>query len=172
MIYLDDIKAHLCSYDPYELTGFPMLCPSDEYDREAEDIYERLKQKEEPTVENAEKIIREVFERSFGKIEMSKLALFCLARSIIDNDVHICPVCRENYFDERGSFDICPVCGWEDDNIQYNDHLYCGGANHLNVKISQMEQFLLHEDCTAKEFKALAHWYDEECRKIYRIIYP
>jgi hypothetical protein len=28
-----------------------------------------------------------------------------------------------------GSFALCPVCWWEDDNVQYNDPCYTGGAN-------------------------------------------
>lgn len=30
---------------------------------------------------------------------------------------------------EAGSFDICPVCYWEDDNVQFADINYRGGAN-------------------------------------------
>lgn len=31
---------------------------------------------------------------------------------------HNCPVCGEYEFEERDSFDMCPVCGWFDDNLQ------------------------------------------------------
>lgn len=33
----------------------------------------------------------------------------------------------------RGTFDICPVCGWEDDEVQFNDPEYRGGANYLSL---------------------------------------
>ena len=31
---------------------------------------------------------------------------------------HKCPVCGEYEFDDEASFDICPVCGWEDDGME------------------------------------------------------
>lgn len=42
-----------------------------------------------------------------------------------------CPCCGFLTLTERppGTFDICPVCFWEDDNVQYNDPDYAGGAN-------------------------------------------
>ncbi len=46
---------------------------------------------------------------------------------------HKCPVCGETVFDEYASYDICEVCGWEDDPIQYQDHDYKGGANKMSV---------------------------------------
>lgn len=46
---------------------------------------------------------------------------------------HECPVCEQSLFPCKGSFLICKICGWEDDNIQYDDHDYEGGANELSV---------------------------------------
>ena len=46
---------------------------------------------------------------------------------------HNCPVCGKFEFEERGSFDICENCGWEDDPIQEEDHNYKGGANKMSV---------------------------------------
>lgn len=45
--------------------------------------------------------------------------------------LHPCPCCgfRTLAEEERGSFDICPVCTWEDDLVQYHDPDYRGGAN-------------------------------------------
>lgn len=42
-----------------------------------------------------------------------------------------CPVCGKYTFDE--DYDICDVCGWENDPVQYNDHNYKGGANFMSV---------------------------------------
>ena len=40
----------------------------------------------------------------------------------IDNCILPCPVCNTpNQFYDIGSFDICSVCGWEDDEIQYDE---------------------------------------------------
>ena len=45
----------------------------------------------------------------------------------------LCPVCEKYYFNEMGDYDICSNCGWENDNVQYDDHDYWGGANDLSV---------------------------------------
>ena len=54
---------------------------------------------------------------------------------------HKCKCCG-NYtlFDEPldpnefpGTFEICPVCFWEDDSIQYLNPDYCGGANDVSL---------------------------------------
>ena len=50
-----------------------------------------------------------------------------------DNDRHMCPVCGQYEFEFHGSFDICEVCGWEDDNVQENDPDYAGGANIISL---------------------------------------
>lgn len=46
-----------------------------------------------------------------------------------------CPCC--GYFtleEEAGnSFQLCPVCYWEDDGVQFNDPTYEGGANSLSL---------------------------------------
>lgn len=40
---------------------------------------------------------------------------------------HICPVCGQYEFEERGSDDICEVCGWQDDIVQeLNPDEECG----------------------------------------------
>ena len=41
---------------------------------------------------------------------------------------HKCPVCGEYEFPDEASYDICPVCGWEDD-----DYFEGGGANVLSL---------------------------------------
>lgn len=44
-----------------------------------------------------------------------------------------CPVCGKYEFEEDGDFDICPICGWENDGVQNDDHDYTGGANKMSV---------------------------------------
>jgi Cysteine-rich CPCC len=43
-----------------------------------------------------------------------------------------CPCCGFLTLAEEppGTFEICEVCGWEDDAVQFHDHAYEGGANH------------------------------------------
>ena len=46
-----------------------------------------------------------------------------------------CPVCGKYTFQfGPGSYEICPVCGWEDDKAQYKDPNLKGGANKLSLK--------------------------------------
>jgi len=45
-------------------------------------------------------------------------------------------VCCGNYtLDEEppGTFEICSVCYWEDDNVQFDDLDYAGGANGISL---------------------------------------
>ena len=46
-----------------------------------------------------------------------------------------CPCCKYLTLTEPppGTFEICPVCFWEDDNVQFNDPSYSGGANHVSL---------------------------------------
>ncbi len=46
---------------------------------------------------------------------------------------HKCPVCNKYDFSESGSYEICPVCGWEDDPVQEDDPAYSGGANLMSL---------------------------------------
>lgn len=32
-----------------------------------------------------------------------------------------------------GTFQICPVCYWEDDNVQFDDPSFAGGANQESL---------------------------------------
>lgn len=46
-----------------------------------------------------------------------------------------CPVCGKYTFQSGpGSYEICLVCGWEDDKAQYKDPNLKGGANKLSLK--------------------------------------
>ena len=49
------------------------------------------------------------------------------------NEFHVCPVCKKYVFEEYDSFDICPICGWEDDALQEKHPDYNGGANHVSL---------------------------------------
>lgn len=49
------------------------------------------------------------------------------------DESHACPVCGKYIFEFHGSFDICPVCGWEDDNLQEKRLDFDGGANLMSL---------------------------------------
>ena len=40
-----------------------------------------------------------------------------------------CPCCGTRTFAEPGGYEICEVCGWEDDPVQSANPDYAGGAN-------------------------------------------
>ena len=46
-----------------------------------------------------------------------------------------CPCCGFLTLTEPppGTFDICPVCFWEDDNVQFADPDFAGGANTMSL---------------------------------------
>ncbi|WP_179537483.1 MULTISPECIES: CPCC family cysteine-rich protein [Pseudomonadaceae] len=49
---------------------------------------------------------------------------------------YVCPCCKNLTFDEGppGTFQVCPVCGWEDNEVQYRDPTYEGGANSVSLE--------------------------------------
>ena len=44
-----------------------------------------------------------------------------------------CPVCGKYTFEEYGDYDVCEVCHWENDPLQYDDPDLAGGANTLSL---------------------------------------
>ena len=44
-----------------------------------------------------------------------------------------CPICGKHYFRQRGNFEICPVCKWENDDIQMKHPDMAGGANKVSL---------------------------------------
>jgi hypothetical protein len=44
-----------------------------------------------------------------------------------------CPCCNSLTFCGRGDYEICEVCGWEDDPVQSDDPTFAGGANSCSL---------------------------------------
>ncbi len=44
-----------------------------------------------------------------------------------------CPCCGQKTLDSEHMFDICSVCGWEDDNVQFSNPDFRGGANFFSL---------------------------------------
>jgi len=52
-------------------------------------------------------------------------------------DVTTCPCCGYKSLPEDSTFDICPICHWEDDPTQSRDLDFGGGANNLSLRQAQ-----------------------------------
>lgn len=52
-----------------------------------------------------------------------------------------CPCCGFETLDEKspGTFGICAVCDWEDDNVQFADPDFPGGANRDSLRQFQKQ---------------------------------
>jgi hypothetical protein len=49
--------------------------------------------------------------------------------------MYACPCCGFLTLSEKppGTFEICPVCNWEDDGVQAADPTFEGGANKISL---------------------------------------
>jgi hypothetical protein len=47
----------------------------------------------------------------------------------------LCPCCEHLTYNSEppGTFEVCPVCYWEDDNVQYENPSFDGGANNVSL---------------------------------------
>ena len=68
---------------------------------------------------------------------------------------YTCPCCGYKTLDEKppGTYNICPICFWEDDPVQFDDPSYEGGANHPSLRQAQ-KNFL---DFGATEKRVIKH---------------
>ena len=57
-----------------------------------------------------------------------------------------CPCCGYYTLPDKGEYDICPVCFWEDDPVQEEDPDYEGGANELSLNECR-ENYRLYGAC-------------------------
>jgi hypothetical protein len=57
----------------------------------------------------------------------------------LNNAKYACPCCGYLTLGEKppGTYDICPVCFWEDDGVQFYDENYEGGANRVCLKVAK-----------------------------------
>lgn len=66
--------------------------------------------------------------------ESITVAMLYYRDSLIQENGYPCPCC--GYLVHKnppGSFDICPICSWEDDTLIGDPLLFSGGANHLSL---------------------------------------
>ena len=65
-----------------------------------------------------------------------------------------CPICNGYEFAQDDDYDICNVCGWENDGLQLDDPDDWGGANDLSLNNTRLEYSLLTNPSTSRETQA------------------
>lgn len=69
------------------------------------------------------------------------------------NGLFGCPCCGYLTLQEQppGTFELCPICYWEDDNVQYEDPDFRGGANVVSLREAQ--QNFLYLGASQEQFR-------------------
>ncbi len=50
-----------------------------------------------------------------------------------------CDCCGSTSLGEKDTFEICDICGWEDDNVQREYPQFAGGANRGSLEDCRLE---------------------------------
>lgn len=68
-----------------------------------------------------------------------------------------CPCCNKHTLDEEppGTYQICPICYWEDDGTQFDDPEYKSGANSVSLNEAKLNY---------KNFGAISTEFKEKVR--------
>ena len=64
-----------------------------------------------------------------------------LRRTMDADELFDCPCCQNATLTEPppGTFEICEICGWEDDHVQYQDPSFAGGANRMSLEVARAQ---------------------------------
>ena len=67
---------------------------------------------------------------------------------------YTCPCCGYQTLDEEspGTYEICPLCFWEDDPVQFESPTFEGGANIVSLKQAQ-QNFIEFGACQKEHIK-------------------
>ncbi len=66
-----------------------------------------------------------------------------------------------------GSFEICPVCSWEDDDVQFDNPTYKGGANVESLEEAK-NNFKSIGASSVRHLNEVRRPYENDFRKIVR----
>lgn len=74
-----------------------------------------------------------------------------------------CPCCGYKTLSEKasGTYEICEVCYWEDDDIQLEDPTYEGGANIVSL-IQAQKNFLEFGACEREMMQFVRQPFEDE----------
>src|SRR5512143_2026352 len=69
-----------------------------------------------------------------------------------------CPCCGYKTLEEKppGTFNICPVCHWEDDHVQFSNPDFAGGANKVSLREAQ-QNYRKYGACEQRFLKCARH---------------
>jgi len=69
---------------------------------------------------------------------------------------YTCPCCGYKTLPEPppGTYNICPICFWEDDDVQFDNPDFVGGAN--TVSLRQAQSNFLKSGVSDSEFLRIA----------------
>lgn len=57
----------------------------------------------------------------------------------LNGELRPCPCCGSKVLTTPSVYEICKLCGWEDDPVQFRDQNYSGGANKLSLNQARIE---------------------------------
>lgn len=71
---------------------------------------------------------------------------------------YTCPCCGYKTLDEEptDTYEICEICFWEDDGVQFQDPDYEGGANEVSLRQAQ-HNFIKFGACDKGSLKFVRH---------------
>ncbi len=80
---------------------------------------------------------------------------------------YACQCCGYMTLDEEppGTYFICPICFWEDDNVQFDDPDYEGGANLISLRQAQ-KNFVEFGACERRAMKHVRNPSEQEQKDI------
>ncbi len=81
------------------------------------------------------KVMDDVY-RSLGKPMTERLVWKDVGQILLSastQGLQPCPCCGSRVISDKGDYEICDICGWEDDPVQSANAAYAGGANKLSL---------------------------------------
>ena len=84
----------------------------------------------------------------------------------MESENTICPICENYFFEFPDDYDICPICGWENDGLQRDKRDYWGGANTLSVNEAKLVYNLSKNDSTKSKISDIIEEYQRRNNEI------
>ncbi|MDR3457732.1 MAG: CPCC family cysteine-rich protein [Verrucomicrobiae bacterium] len=70
-----------------------------------------------------------------------------------DGSLYPCPCCGERMLPERGGYDICGTCGWEDDGQDEHDADEVRGGPNGSYSLTQARQAFREQRAREREWR-------------------